>query len=282
MKKISVDLYGGKSMFGGRETPLEADIIYCDCFDKCSFYENKQCLKCRSFLGSTCKRGKVNTVKGYTSKAKKYYSFKQKYESDEMYNKLHYPSNWAVGLIEDCLILNLKYTHVREARDKDSAYMIHDGYVILDGAILNNVFQIPLNNLTISLLNHILSFKPRNIMGGEITDYQNKVVPDIICELKRLVPNLYDKLIETYPQYNIEPNYIGKFAYIRTMTEGSVLTDCHGNKAILRDGKLICDSYTKGFVPFRGASAKCEIEIGEDQTYQITDNSQCNENTRFK
>ena len=68
---INVGLYGGKSIFGGKETPLEASIISCDKHEKCSFYENGTCLKVRSFGSNGCKFGNVNTVRGYTSRAKK-------------------------------------------------------------------------------------------------------------------------------------------------------------------------------------------------------------------
>ncbi len=35
---IHVGLYGGKGLFGGKETALEASIVQCDKFDKCSFF----------------------------------------------------------------------------------------------------------------------------------------------------------------------------------------------------------------------------------------------------
>ena len=74
--KIDVKLYGGKSIFGGKETPLEAVIISCDKCDECSFYKNNTCFKIRS-LGKHCKYGTSRTVTGYTSRAKKYYDFRE-------------------------------------------------------------------------------------------------------------------------------------------------------------------------------------------------------------
>lgn len=43
MDKINVNLYGGKSIFGGRETPLEAEMTYCDKYKNCSFYKQGKC-----------------------------------------------------------------------------------------------------------------------------------------------------------------------------------------------------------------------------------------------
>lgn len=282
MKKINVELYGGKSLFGGRETPLEADIIYCDCSENCSFYRDNKCLNCRSFLGATCKKGKVETIKGYTSRAKKYSEFRARYKNDNEYGRLNYPSDLA-ALIDDELWLNLQFVHVRKAKKDDSKWQINEfGYIITDGAMLSNILLLPLSDLNIELLNRIFSFIPYAIMGGEIKKYQNTTVPNIINQLKIIVPDIYYKLIQKYPKYNIKPNYIGKYAYVRTMTNGSILTDAHGNKAVLKDGKLYCESFTKGFVPFRGKNANCIIDIDEKQTYKITDNSQCDENTKFQ
>lgn len=78
MQKINVNLYGGKGIFGGKESPLEASIIYCDHCNDCSFYRESKCLRVRSFLSPTCKFGRVETIKGYTSRAVKYWDFKKK------------------------------------------------------------------------------------------------------------------------------------------------------------------------------------------------------------
>lgn len=283
MDKINVNLYGGKGLLGGRETPLEADIIYCDKYNECTFYKENKCLRCCSFLAPTCKFGRNSVIKGYTSRAKKYYEFKSRYTSDETYDKLHYPSS-LVAVIGDTLYMNLKYTNVRKRNESvDKWDRGVEGYIIRDAGFIadGNIF-IQLSDVTNTLLNKIFSYRPRAIMGGEISAYQEKIVPDIIQDLKRVAPEIYENFISEYPEYDIAPNYVGKYAYIKTMVDGSELKDCHGNSYILHDGKLYCDNMTKGFVPFHGESANVEVIVGDDATYQITSNEQCNENTRFK
>lgn len=90
MGKICVGLYGGKSIFDGRETPLEGDTIYCECSDRCSLYQEGKCL-CVRHLGIRCPHGTVTTEKGYTSRAKKYKTFREKYTNDETYANLKSP-----------------------------------------------------------------------------------------------------------------------------------------------------------------------------------------------
>lgn len=283
--KINVDLYGGKGIFGGKETPLEADEIFCDKYDKCSFYKDNKCLGCRSFLSPRCRYGKNNVIKGYTSKAAKYYDFKKKYTQDDVYNKLTYP-NEIVAVIDNELYMNLKYTLVRKENNNNRTNSWYEkrfnDYVISDVGFSKGDLWLPLDEITTEFLDVIFSYSPQAMMGGTITDYKEKVVPDIIQTMKKVYPELYSKLIHDYPKYNVEPNYVGKYAYIKTMAEGSVLTDCHGNEFTLKDESLICENMTRGFVPFNGESAKVVVCIKDKQKYKITDNSQVDDNTRFE
>ncbi len=281
MDKINVNLYGGKSLFGGKETPLEADIIYCDKAEECTFYKENKCLRCRSFFGPSCKFGRNEVIKGYTSRAKKYHYFKSQYEHDETYGRLEHPLN-LTAVIGDTLYMNLKYVSVRKRKESDKKWEKDlEGYMIGGIGLTRSAF-IPLSDITNTLLYEIFSYEPCAMMGGIITDYQQKVVPDIIQDLKKIAPEIYEHFISEYPQYDIAPNYIGKYAYIKTMVDGSTLIDCHGNSYTLRGGKLYCDNMRKGFVPFNGESAKVEVTVKDNATYKITSNDQCDENTRFK
>ena len=157
MKKINVDLYGGKGLFGGRETPLEAEEIFCDRYEQCTYHQAGKCLKCRSFLAPTCKFGRTNTIKGYTSRARKYYTFKSKYQNDEVYSKLKYP-NEPVAIMGDTLYIHYRYGTVRKRTEQDKKWVKDvEGYIIDTGNYRSSVF-IPLNEVTNTLLFAIFSF----------------------------------------------------------------------------------------------------------------------------
>lgn len=280
MNKINVQLYGGKGLFGGKETPLEADIIYCDTADKCTLYKDGKCLNCRSFGGAKCNKGTVSRIRGYTSKARKYGEFRSTYKNDEAYDKLNYPNNY-VALIDDTLYLNLTYTGVRKPYENDDYRPNKWGYVIQDGFMFTaNAFFISINEINADFLAEILSYKPRALMDGVINDYQDKVVPNIVNELKKVVPALYKELIEKFPQFNKEPNYVGRYAYIKTLVDGSVLKDYKGNEWVKNGDLLYCENYKSSLLPFDGRVAECKIKI-DNQKYKITSNSQCDENTIF-
>lgn len=95
---------------------------------------------------------------------------------------------------------------------------------------------------------------------------------------------LYQELTEKYPEYKSEKyiqNYVGRYAYTRTLRDGCTIHDGRGNVGVLKDGKIYCDNL-KGIVPFGGESASVVIELGETSTIKITDNSQVCKGTIFK
>lgn len=284
MGKISVDLYGGTSIFGGRETPLEADIIYCDVSETCSFYKEGKCLKCRRILGASyCPFGSVQTVKGYTSRARKYHSFKEQYTSDEMYNKTDYPYSMRFGVLNDVACFSLGYFRYRKATEGDETnpdvFVNQWGYTRTTHSSANSF--IDLADLNVDFLNEILSFVPRAIMGGVISDYKDIVVPDVLMWLKKTLPALHKELLTAYPCYDITPNYVGKKAFVCTMVEGSRLTDSNGNVGVLKGGKIYYDDYKSAFLPCSAKKATLVVEVDDKMVYKVDDNSQCDENTRF-
>ena len=101
-----------KDYFGGRETPLNADITYCEKYKECSFYKKGKCFSAGR-IGPNCKFGKKQNVQGYTSRAIKYGEFRRKYREDECFAKLGEPNN-KVGKIKDMFVINMKYLHEKE------------------------------------------------------------------------------------------------------------------------------------------------------------------------
>lgn len=283
MNKINVDLYGGNGLFGGKETPLEAKETYCDRAEQCTYYKNNTCLSCKAVLSPLCKFGKIVNIKGYTSRAKKYYDFKCKYQNDKMYNKLKYPND-RVAIIGDELHIRYDYGTVRKRTEQDESWTKDvDGYIITSDCMRKNVF-IPLAEATNNLLFAIFSNKPRNIWGSVIEDYQNKVVPDIIQTLKRVAPEIHKRFIEEYPQFDKKPNYIGKDIYVNSLKPNTKFV-VKGEEWFF-DGECVSAFNVKihSGSPWwlqNGDYAYVKIKVNDKMTIEVNDNSIIDENTRF-
>lgn len=285
MDKINVDLYSGKGIFGGREIPMVAVETYCDVYDKCSYYKSGKCLNVRNFLGNNCKFGKVSVIKGYTSRAKKYYEFKSNYEKDEVYHKLSYPKQ-RTAVINGNFYVDLVYVCVREKKETDDYGKVVGNYIVFNDLFENKASFIRLNELTNILLYVIFSYKPHALVGGVIEDYQKKIVPEVLQELKRLMPHTYDCFVSEYPEYNFEPNYIGKKAYISSLKPNTKFM--YKGREWLYDGEYVSTSNydVRSASPWylsNGAHhTDVRFKVNDNMIFEVQDNSIVDENTRFE
>jgi hypothetical protein len=272
MDKININLYGGKSIFGGRETPLEAEITYCDRYNQCSFYKQGKCFSAGRWK-QNCKFGNKHREIGYTSRAKKYYEFRKKWDNDECKNKLDEPDN-IIGQIGNIFVLNTGYLYENE----DGGYYIDTHFRQAP------LIYVPKDKFTNDLIKLICDAKPRTIFeNSEIKSYQEKIVPRFLYELKTEFKEIYDKFIKEYPEYeNRKINFIGREAYINTLKNGSELLDCHKNKWRIENNYLVCyEDNTSLHLPFAGGPTEIRIKITDKMTYRITDNEQVTEKTKF-
>lgn len=278
-KIINVNLYGGKSIFGGRETPLRAEIISCDKCDKCSYYQNNQCLNVTAPFSKGCKFGKINRIRGYTSRAQKYYTFKTKYEKHEQYNKLKYPSN-KLGLIDNMVVFLYPYITINETEN---------GNISLDDpGFGTNIAYIQYEKFTPELINRICKFQPCAIMGGVITSYQNKTVPLFLAHLKEVLPNRYLEVKQSYPELIKEINYVGRKALLQTINPSQVHYESRNypqfNETWDWDGEFLI--YDSGYVSRFNITNQYEIinikiKPTDKSEIIISDNKQVSDKTVF-
>jgi len=278
MDVINVDLYGGKGIFGGRETPLEAAVISCDRYEQCSYFQNNQCLNVCSFLSPTCKYGRVSNVKGYTSRAAKHHAFRDKWRKHEKYDKLVYPPQ-KIGVIGDEIVFPYPYITIRK-KEED--------YLLDSPGFGSSIAFIEKENFTIDLIKRICDFRPRSIMGSRIIDYQEKIVPLFLAHLKEVLPDIYAEYAEKYGLTEKSINYVGRKALLKTILPSDVFYKNNQYPNLSEtwhwDGQSLL--YSKGHISKVNITKDYEIETlkiipSDKSTIVISDNEQISKETIF-
>lgn len=279
---IHVGLYGGKSIFGGRESPLEASIISCGMKDQCSLYAQGQCAAIRSFGSNGCKHGQETVKKGYTSRAQKYHKFRSKWRNHEKYGALE-SNTKKLAIIGDEVFFSYSYIALKVDENWNVNIV---GPSIGFGS---DVAYIPEEKFTTELIKRICDYRPQAIMGGEITDYQKEQVPLFLGHLKEIIPNLYDEFVKEYPQYDKEIDYVGRKALLHSL-EPCLVEEEHSrftNTIWEWDGKYL--NYISGHTPETfivpsGMKASVEyikIKPEENSVIKISNNKQVTESTKL-
>lgn len=276
---INVGLYGGKGIFGGRETPLEASIISCDKHDNCSYFQNGQCHAVRSFLSTGCKFGTVNNITGYTSRAKKYGQFKRQWKEHEQYNKLSYPPT-KIGLIGGYVVFPYPYARITKTETGK--------WIIQDPSLSNTKAYIPVDEFSTDLIYRICAYRPHAIMGGEIKSFQKETVPLFLSHLSEVLPEKYKKFINAYPKYGKEMDYVGRKALLKTVNPSEISYYSRDYPSLTShwywDGEFL--NYKSGYVSSVSVVNDYEIDTFKlkptDKTFvKITSNEQVSKDTVF-
>ena len=161
---INVDLYGD----GSRSARLRAEYIYCDYAEECTAYKQGQCFAVSAFLQPRCKLGKVSSVDGGLKRSKKFDKVYSEAKDNENYHKLEFPLDLYFAKVNEKMYVAIPYICVKA---------LDDGNIKVDGpsfGIDSCVFEN--KHITSDNFIKILEFHPQAIFGGEITNYQNKIV----------------------------------------------------------------------------------------------------------
>lgn len=277
-KIINIGLYGGKGLFGGKEKPLEASIIYCDRCDKCSYYKNNQCLNVRSLSGH-CKYGRISNVRGYTSRAMKYYSFKEKWKEHESYEKLNHPPE-KLGLIDNEVVF--PYSHIR-ITEKENGYFEFDVPYFS-----SQISFIQYEKFDADFIKRICDFRPQAMMGGNIRSYHEETVPLFLAHLKEILPDRFNEFKQKYPSYIKEVNYVDRKALLKTIKPSYVYYESKSypqfDEKWYWDGEMLIykEGYLHGFsITDDYEVSEIKIKPSDKSTIKISDNNQVTENTVF-
>lgn len=243
---------------------------YCTNSENCSLFAKGMC-SLNSWGGQKCPYGYIDKREGYSKKAFKYNEFiKEAKDSVEGIKQLDSATK-KIAVVGDYIYFPYAHWYLKDSLPAE-----------IRGGIFTSVVFIPKDLFTVSFLAEILSFAPHAMMGGEIKDYQLKVVPLILTHLKEELPTVFSELIISHPELlgkMQEENYVDRKALVSTLKIGAELPTDRG-LFTWNGEKLVCEDFKSAFTPFKGTT-KIEIVPREGEIFKITNNNQVSEDTKF-
>ena len=292
-KKINVSLYGGKPSFGGgRERPLVAEVTYCDVPDECPLKRKGMCLKAQRLGSCHCPHAKMDVVKGYTSRAKKYKEFVETWRNDPLLNALKCPSDPVVIFELDGKVF-MKLGHMKLKYDEQESDWM-EGYnrvgkshiwTTRDAWMDNAYLWVPREEVTAEVISVICHRYTYAFMGGMIDEWNEKQVPMVVDQLRVNLPDVYSDLCKLDHELVGRPmNHVGRYARVLTLRDGSEMRDCHGNVFRKEGGELVCDDYNSTLVGPQALAARGATLImrpSESDVVKVESNDWVTDTTEF-
>lgn len=276
--KINVALYGGynpSSLFKtNKNNPCYAGVMRCDHASECSLHAKDQCAELNRSLymsSNHCSFGHEDIIKGYSYRAKKYHTFRYKYEQDAKYNALHIvEKSCFFESVGDSWLIRIAYAGL--VKDETT------GEYQVDTSLRKYTFAIKKTDLTYDLFAELCSAKPRTYAGCIIPDYSRGVVPMLLKAVKNTAPDFYRELVDAHPElkkFFDDFNPVGLEAYTISLADGAVVKNVYGTFT-KKGSKLICDNYQTDW-----GYGHIEVDIDPKSTTKITNRDQVSDDTQF-
>src|SRR5690625_4727185 len=111
---VSISMFGGKGVFGGRETRKEVVISSCSFAEDCKALKAGRCASSNPRMYS-CMNMENKTVQGYTSRSMNYGEFVRKWKSHEKYNAVKNGLKRFEHVGNNLIRINLPHINIEKA-----------------------------------------------------------------------------------------------------------------------------------------------------------------------
>lgn len=284
-KVINYSLYGGDSIFKGvKKSPYELETTYCTNCENCKLYKRGLCLKVGRLITGDCPYGNKVVTVGKSPQAKSYYDLKHKYYSypEEIRSCLKDCRDYIAEIDDEYIFLNVTYIDVA-IKDDDIRFLgtwveTPAGYTKLTSSGFFHTKGTVVRKKLINKenLDKLLNYHPYALMGGEIKDYQEKVVPLLKENILRIFPDIAKEL------GLVEVSHVGMMAVLKTLNPNiTFTTDNH--KTYLWDGEYIISDVKNFYIysPLGDAIGDIKLKPNDDTTIKVEDESWCNNDTIY-
>ena len=210
-KPINFTYYDpNNSLFkAGKSDRERYTVYYCSNCENCDAYKTNQCILMNGLYGQRCPYGKKISEEGFTKASRKCGDLIAK--GKELYSDVKYAMRELnyICFIGEYVYLPLPWldNYANPIREK--------GFFYSDGLM-------PRSKFTPEFVVELINFRPRALMGGYITEYASKYLPEFIRQLRRTMPEMYAEVQRVYPEVdNIgtlqNMNFVGKKALVKTL-----------------------------------------------------------------
>lgn len=267
---VNVVMYGGKNIFGGRETKKVAVVSSCEFASTCKALKQGRCASYNPRMYN-CQYLNTKSVVGYTSRARKYHDFVDKWRGHEKYNVVKDGLKRLDCVGDEMIRIELPHIDIMKALDGKSGY---------DAMGAKTVGYIKESELTLeSLMNLMNSYSHPLMGGGRLNATEEK--QEVLMAIKELKPDLYEAFVK---ETNTTIDYKGKTAYLKTIKANTELPDgwyWDGVKLSRKEGVRVSVSKESGLGTFlKGREISFIPE--EETTIKIKDNEWVTDETKFE
>jgi len=263
----------GKSKKSERATYTE---ILCSC-ESCPLRAKRECVQTHIF-GQRCPYGRLCTKTGPTQRARGYCGWvsEHKKEAEKHGGWMKFAAN-KLAFIGDYVYLPYAYADMCE----DIPFLKHSS-VFSSGSPF-----IPRNEWTLDAVLVLIDFRPRALMGGEITAYRKEQLPRFISHIREVDPAMWTLLIKARPDLDKAPDYVGRRAMLSTLRHPITIPPCDNRYPVswLWNGETLTttdsDSYSGTWGNVKPESLVLTLIPKKDTTVIVADNSWVSDATVF-
>ena len=201
-KPINLTYYNPYTAFfkAGKSDRETVTLYTCCNTENCDAYKRKKCVMINDSCGHSCPYGKESREVGYTKAARRCGELIRRYR--DKYGEVEYNVKDLrfICYIGDYVFLNLPFlvNYNNSIRNKD--------FFIGENMIKKSDF-------TPEFVVELIEYRPRDLFWNEISKYQKEYVPLFCTQLKRYMPDMYEKVKAIYPEIDsriTDVDYRGK------------------------------------------------------------------------
>lgn len=244
---------------------------------ECPLRDAGRCIA-RKMLDSACPYGRRSTKTGPTRRAKSFYSWlsEERAAKPETALDLESPPD-KMAFIGEYVYLPYAHMDMCEA----APFLSHSGFFMGGNPFIRR------EDWSIDVVLLLINFRPCALMGGQIRSYTEKSIPKFVNHLYEVDCEMWERLIKEHPEFDKEPDYVGRTALLRTLNFPIKWSTRHDKYPVewTWDGEWLQSTSRNLYSSTWGRIDVDEVEIkarpAEHATLVVQDRAWVNDETEF-